>query len=133
VTGSSDVVRTYFASFATGDIDEVARFHHPDVEWRAVEGAADDAGTLRGDAAVRRYCQDWLDTLEDLRAEVVEVLYEDGGRVAVTVRNAGRGRASGAEAHGRYHVACLVSDGLIRSGREFASAEEAVAAARWLG
>jgi len=129
---SADVVRSQFAAFAEGGLDAVVRHWHPDIEWRAVVGAADDVGLIAGEQALRRYYADWSATLDDLRAEVDAVLLEDGERVAVAVRNAGRGRASGAPVQGRYYVACLVRDGCIVAGREYATADEAVAAARSL-
>jgi len=123
-----DVVRRQFAAFGSGGVDAAAEFWRPDIEWRAVEGAADDVGVMRGETAVRRYYQDWFDTLEGLTAEVEEVIVEAGDRVAVVVRNSGRGRASGAPAGGRYYVACTVEEGLIVSGREYATREEAIEA-----
>jgi ketosteroid isomerase-like protein len=126
---SAEVVRRQFAAFTDGGLDAMAAFWHPDVEWRAVEGAADDVGPIHGEVALRRYYQDWLDSLDDLSAELEEVLAEDGDRVAVTMRNSGRGRASGVAIEGRYHVVCTVRDGLIVSGREYATREEAIAAA----
>ena len=39
-----------------------------------------------------------------------------------------RGRASGVVTQGRYHVACTFRDGLIVSGREYATPAEAIAA-----
>jgi ketosteroid isomerase-like protein len=125
---SADVVRRHFDAFGRGGLDAAAEFWAPDVEWRAVEGAADDVGLMRGDAAVRRYYEEWLDTLADLRAEVEEVLAEAGDRVAVAVHHSGRGRASGAPAEGRYYLACTVKDGLIVSGREYATPDEAIRA-----
>ena len=125
---SVEVVRRQFAAFAGGGLDAVAAFWHPDIEWRAVEGAADDVGPIRGQAALRRYYEDWLDTIDELHAELEEVLAEDGDRVAVTMRNSGRGRASGVAIEGRYHVVCIVRDGLIVSGREYATRAEAIAA-----
>jgi ketosteroid isomerase-like protein len=123
---SSEVVRAYFLAMQSGSVDAVARYWDPDVEWRAVAGAADDVGVIRGPEELRAYLEDWLETLADLRAEVEEVLYEDGERVAAVVRNAGRGRASGVPVQGRYYVACVVRDGRIVSGREFGTREEAV-------
>lgn len=123
----ADVVREQFAAFASG-LDAVTRHWHPDIEWRAVEGAADDVGVMRGHEPLRRYYAEWLDSLDDLRAEVEEVLAEAGDRVAVALRNSGRGRASGVPTEGRYYVACTVRDGLIVSGHEYATPEEAVAA-----
>jgi ketosteroid isomerase-like protein len=125
---SAQVVRRQFAAFADDGLDAMAAFWHPDIEWRAVEGAADDVGPIRGEAALRRYYQDWLDSLEDLSAELEEVLAEEGDRVAVTMRNSGRGRASGVVTAGRYHVTCTVRDGLIVSGREYATRAEAIEA-----
>jgi ketosteroid isomerase-like protein len=126
---SAEIVRRQFAAFERG-VDEAAEFWHPDIHWRAVEGAADDAGTILGRDALRRYYQDWVDTLDQLRAEVDEVLFEDGERVAVRVRNSGRGRASGVVTEGRYYVACTVREGRIVSGREYATREQALDAAQ---
>jgi ketosteroid isomerase-like protein len=129
---STDLVRKQFEAFESGGLDAVAQFWHPDIEWRAVEGAADDVGLMRGRDALRRYYQDWIETIEDLRAEVEEILFEDDDRVAVVVHNSGRGRASGARAEGRYYVACVVRDGHIVAGREYATREEALDAVRVL-
>ena len=123
---TSDVVRSYFRTFETGGVDAAAEFWHPDIEWRAVESAADDVGVIRGHDALRHYYEDWIDTLADLRAEVEEVLFEADDRVAVAVRNSGRGRASGAAAEGRYYVACVVRAGRIVTGREYATREQAL-------
>jgi ketosteroid isomerase-like protein len=130
---SSEVVRSQFAAFAGGGLDALATHWHPDIEWRAVEGAADDVGVIRGQQALRRYYADWIDTLDDLRAEVDEVLLEDGERVAVGVRNAGRGRASGVDVTGHYYVACLVRDGRIVAGREYSTPDDALAGVALLG
>ena len=123
---ASDVVRSYFRTFGSGGVDAAAEFWHPDIEWRAVESAADDVGVTRGHDALRHYYEDWIDTLADLRAEVEEVLFEADDRVAVAVRNSGRGRASGAAAEGRYYVACVVRGGRIVVGREYATREQAL-------
>jgi ketosteroid isomerase-like protein len=125
---SSDVVRMQFGAFRSGDLDAVAEFWHPDIEWRAVEGAADDVGPILGRDALRRYYQDWIDTLDDLQAEVEEIILEADDRVAVVVRNSGRGRASGVPVEGRYYVACVVRDGQIVAGREYPTRSEALEA-----
>lgn len=131
--GSADVVRSYFRTFESGGVDAAAEFWHPEIEWRAVDGAADDVGVIRGREALRRYYEDWIDTLAELRAEVEEILYETDDRVAAVIRNSGRGRASGAPTKGRYYVACIVREGRIVAGREYATREEALEAVRQLG
>jgi ketosteroid isomerase-like protein len=95
MAASAEVVRRYFESFEHGDLDSAAEFWDPDIEWRAVEGAADDVGVMRGHSAMRRYYEDWIDTFDQLRAEVEEVLFEDGERVVVAVRNSGGGAPAG--------------------------------------
>ena len=130
---SADVVRSYFRTFESGGVDAAAEFWHPEIEWRAVDGAADDVGVIRGREALRRYYEDWIDTLAELRAEVEEILYETDDRVAAVIRNSGRGRASGVPTKGRYHVACIVREGRIVAGREYATREEALEAVRELG
>jgi ketosteroid isomerase-like protein len=131
-TAPSDVVRSYFSTFESGGVDAAARYWHPDIEWRAIENAADDVGVIRGQDALRHYYEDWIDTLADLRAEIEEVLFEDDDRVAVAVRNSGRGRASGAAAEGRYYIACVVRAGRIVTGREYATREGALEGVRLL-
>ena len=54
-----DVVRRQFEAFDSGGLDAMVEFWHPEIDWRAVEGAADDAGVLRGRDAMRRYYEDW--------------------------------------------------------------------------
>jgi ketosteroid isomerase-like protein len=125
-----EVVRRQFAALEHGGLDAVAAYWDPDIDWRAVEGAADDIGVINGPDALRGYYQDWLETFDDLRAEVGEVLFEDGDRVAVAVHNSGRGRASGVVTKGRYYVVCTVREGLIVSGREYDSSDMARRAVR---
>jgi ketosteroid isomerase-like protein len=67
--------------------------------------------------------------MDDLRADI-EVVFEGETGVALLVRNSGRGRASGVPASGLYYLACLVREGRIVIGREFASREEAISSAR---
>jgi uncharacterized protein len=128
--GPADIVSRQFAAFGSGGLDEAAKFWHPEIDWRAVEGAADDVGVIKGHEGLRRYYQDWIDTFDQLSAEVEEVLVETGERTAVVVHNFGVGRGSGVPTEGHYYVACTVRDGLIVSGREYPTREQAVDAAR---
>ncbi len=125
---NADVVRQQFHAFER-DLDAMSAFWHPEIEWRAIEGAADDVGVMKGHDALRRYYEDWLSSFDQLRTEVDEVLFDAGDRVAVSVRNSGRGRVSGVVTEGRYYVACTVRDGQIVHGREYATRPEAIEAA----
>jgi ketosteroid isomerase-like protein len=123
-----EVVQRQFQACRDGALDEAAKYWHPDIEWRAIEGAADDVGIIRGEGGLRRYYQDWIDTMDAMEAHVEEVLFHGDERVAAVVRNSGRGRASGVLTKGRYYVACTVRDGRIVSGREYETRAQALEA-----
>ena len=125
---NAEVVRRQFEAFERGGLDAVAEYWHPEIEWRAVEGAADDVGVMAGHDALRRYYEDWTDSFDELRAEVEEILFEADERVVAVVRNSGRGRASGVTTKGRYYVVCTIRDGRIATGREYETREEALEA-----
>jgi ketosteroid isomerase-like protein len=123
-----EVVRRQFEAFRDGTLDDAAKYWHPDIEWRAIEGAADDVGVIRGESRLRGYYQDWIDTMDAMEAHVEEVLFDGDERVAAVIRNSGRGRASGVLTRGRYYVACTVRHGRIVSGREYATRAQALEA-----
>jgi ketosteroid isomerase-like protein len=123
-----EVVRRQFKALHDGGLDEVAKYWHPDIEWRAIEGALDDVGVISGESRLRRYYQDWIDTMDALHADIEEVLFDDDERVAAVVRTYGRGRVSGVLTKGRYYVACTVRNGRIVSGREYETRDQALAA-----
>ena len=39
-----EIVRRYFAAYERGGLDARAEFWHPDITWRAAEGALDGVG-----------------------------------------------------------------------------------------
>jgi ketosteroid isomerase-like protein len=124
---ASEVLRKHFDSFGHGGLDEAAKLWHPEIEWRAIVGAVDDVGVMRGHDAMRRYYAEWVEMMEDLRLDA-EVVFEDDDVVVALVRNSGRGRVSQVPAAGAYYVACLVRDGQLVIGREYASRDQAIGA-----
>jgi ketosteroid isomerase-like protein len=124
--GAAEVVRRQFGAFPSG-FDAVAEFWDPDIDWRAVEGAADDVGVIKGHEELRRYYADWMETFDDLRAEVEEVIFDSAERCAVAIRNSGRPSETTALVSGHYYVVCRVRHGRIVSGREYETRAEALA------
>ena len=129
---SAEVVRRQFEALSTAGVDAAAEFWHPEIEWRAVEGAADDVGVIKGRDRLRRYYEDWLEMFDELRGNVVEVLYDVDDRAALRIRHSGRGRWSGVRTEGHYYVVCTVRDGQIVSGREYDSRENSLKAVQGL-
>lgn len=128
VNDPAEVVRRQFEALATGGVDAAAEFWHPEIDWRAVEGAADDVGVIEGKDRLRRYYEDWFETFDELRADVEEVVFQTTDQAVLRLRNSGRGRSSGVRTEGNYYVVCTVRDGQIASGREYDDRDTALAA-----
>jgi ketosteroid isomerase-like protein len=123
-----ETVRRQFEALERGGVDAAAEFWHPDIEWRAVEGAVDDVGVIRGKDAMRRYYQDWVEMIDDLRGGIEDVVYDSGEILVAVLFNSGRGRGSSIPIRGRYCVVYTIQDGLIVRGREYETPERALEA-----
>jgi uncharacterized protein len=123
-----EVVRRYYPAYDRGGLDGLAELWHPDINWRAAEGAIDDVGLMEGPDALRDYYRQWEETFEKLRMEVEELL-DAGDRVVAVVRWIGQMKGSDAEIEIRYAIVYTTRDGKIATGREYLTREEALEAA----
>src|SRR5437879_436759 len=99
-----EIVRDFLEALQHGGIDAVAKFWHPEITWRAIEGAPDDVGEMSGVEMSRRYVQDWLDTFDDFTTVPEELLDLGDDRVIAVQRISGRAKLSGVETELRYAV-----------------------------
>ncbi len=106
----------------------MTEFWHPEIDWRAIEGAPDDIGVFRGHAAMRHYYEQWFETFAELRAEIEDVV-EAGEQVVVALHVIGKMADSEAEIDMRVGIVYTVRNGLIVRGREYATREQALEAA----
>jgi ketosteroid isomerase-like protein len=123
-----EIVRRYFPAYERGGLDALAEFWHPDINWRAAEGALDDVGLMEGPGALRHHLEQWEDTFESGRVEVEE-LVDAGDQVVAVVRGIGRMKESEAEVDLRYAIVLSIRDGKIAAGREYFTREQALEAA----
>jgi ketosteroid isomerase-like protein len=123
-----EIVRRAFAAYDQGGIDAAVEFWHPDINWRAMEGALDDIGVFQGHDAMRRYYGQWEETFDDNRFEIEELI-DAGDQVVAVLRGIGRMKGSDAEVEMRYATVLAFRDGKICRGREYATREEAREAA----
>ena len=123
------MVRAALAAWESDGIDGHERYWAPDIDWRAIPGAPDDVGLISGPAALRAYYDDWYDTFDDLRIEALEVVDAGGESVVAHQRGSGVAKLSGVPTELVYGVVYTVRDGLIVSGREYATREQALEAA----
>jgi ketosteroid isomerase-like protein len=124
-----EIVRKSIEVFNRDGLDASLEYSADDIEHRAVEGAIDDRGPMRGKEAVRAYIQDWLDTFDDFKTEAVELIAVGDDQVVAVVRLSGRAKASGIETDLTFAVLYTVRDGKLARGREYETREEALEAA----
>jgi ketosteroid isomerase-like protein len=123
-----ELVRQYFPAYDRDGLDGLAEFWHPDINWRAAEGALDDVGLMEGPDAIRDYIRQWEETFEGGRMEAEELI-DAGDQVVAVVRGIGRMKDSDAEIDMRYAIVFTIRDGKIATGREYFTREQALEAA----
>jgi ketosteroid isomerase-like protein len=123
-----ELVRQYLRAYDRDGLDGLAEFWHPDVNWRAAEGALDDVGPMEGPDAIRDYYRQWEETFAAIRMEVEE-LVDAGDQVVAVVHGIGRMKDSDAEIDIRYATVFTTRDGKIATGREYFAREQALEAA----
>jgi uncharacterized protein len=123
-----EIVRRYFPAYEQGGLDAWAEFWHPDISWRAAEGALDDVGVFHGHDAMRRYYREWEETFDEYSTELEESIVA-GDSVVAGVRGLARMKGSDAKIDIHYAIVLSFRDGKISKGREYLSREEALEAA----
>ena len=77
---------------------------------------------------MRTYVEDWLDTFDDFRGEVIELI-DAGDDVIVVMRIGGRAKLSGVATDLTFAAIYTIRDGKIARGREYWTREQALEAA----
>jgi ketosteroid isomerase-like protein len=108
------VVRDSLQALADEGLEAVVPFWAEDISWRAIEGAPDDVGEMRG-----------ADNITHVPVELIDVRDD---RVVAVQHATGRARLSGAETELRYAVVYTVRDGRIVRGKEYLDREQALEA-----
>jgi ketosteroid isomerase-like protein len=116
-------------AFADEGLDALAEYWHPDINWRAMEGAPDDVGEMNGTEAARRYVQDWLDMFDDFTSEIEELCDIGDDQVVAVIHNTGRAKRSGVPTELRYAALYTIQDGKVVRVREYVTKTEALQAA----
>src|SRR3954454_9668975 len=109
-------------------LNRVVEFWAPAIDWRASEGAPDDIGVFQGHEAMRRYYGQWYETFDNIDSQTEELI-DGGDHVVAILRVVGQMKGSDSKIDMRIGIVYTVKDGLIVRGREYASREEALAAA----
>jgi ketosteroid isomerase-like protein len=104
----NEVVRTWLWAFEN-DTDAFRDILHPEFEWFAID---ENRIPIHGVEAALRNREAWLDTWDEYRTDLEEVI-EDGDDVVALVHITGKGRISGAAVDIRFYVQFKVRDGKV--------------------
>jgi ketosteroid isomerase-like protein len=127
---NGDVVRLAYDALARGGLDRFIEHFTEDVDYRAVIGAPDDIGPIHGKDALRAWLEDWFDTFDEFTMELLEVIDAGDGTVVWVERFGGRAKRSGVQTDQTIGGVFTIRNGKIARGREYATREQALRAAR---
>jgi uncharacterized protein len=120
-----EIVRAaYEFATRTGEPDLAA--FHPDVVWHTREDLP-DSRAYRGRDAVAKLFSEWLESFEDFRMDVGELI-DAGEQVIAVLRVSGRVRGSDQEVEMPEMHVCRMLDGKIIEVREYPTSAEALKA-----
>ncbi len=123
-----EIVRSAFLSLADRGFDGLTEFLHPEINWRAMEGAPDDVGEMHGTEEARRYVEDWFETFDDFTTIPEELLDAGESHVVGVLHVSGRAKLSGITTELRYAALYTLRSGKIVAIREYADRHEALKA-----
>jgi ketosteroid isomerase-like protein len=123
-------VQAAYEALARGGLDLFLEYWTDDLDHRSIEGAPDDRGPIHGKNAMRAYVQDWIDLFDDFRIEPVELIDAREDVVVAVLRFGGRAKLSGVETDQIMGTVFEIRDGKIARGREYATRDQALEAAR---
>jgi ketosteroid isomerase-like protein len=119
VSEGSDFAARIYAAINARDRRAIGELCAPDIVVSTTVEA------YRGPEAVLEWLDEGDDAFSDFTVELLEV-EELGGHVLASMRQRGRGKASGAEVHHRFTHVWTVRDGRATTMRSFAHHDDAV-------
>lgn len=125
-----DLVRKgFFEAFASGGVEALLPFVHPEFEVTTPAALAAEPDTYRGAEGIRRYFDSFYEAMDEIRFEAQDYVAV-GERVVVPFKLTARGRTSGLEFDQRGVMVWEARDGLGYRLEVFVGLEEAMAAAK---
>ena len=122
-----ELARRAFDAYNRRDFPAYFELCHPELTYRNREDEP-DVRLYRGLEEFKLYVESWLETFGDLQLEPQDFV-DLGDQVIAVAEVRGRSGSGGPEVHGSYVFLLRFRDGLLVQGREYATREEALAAA----
>jgi ketosteroid isomerase-like protein len=124
-----EIVKRGFETLATGDVDALIPFLHPDFEMTTTGDVASEPDTYRGVEGMRRYWASFYEIMEEIRVEPLEFIAV-GELVVVPSKLHARGKTTQIEASQSATQVWELRDELALRVSFFPELEDAMAFAR---
>jgi ketosteroid isomerase-like protein len=124
-----NIVREAYEAFARDGLDRFLEHFTEDVDYRAAKDAPDDIGPIKGKEALGDWLQDWIDMFDGFEMELLKLIDAGEDTVVAMERFAGRAKLSGVETDQTIGDVFTIRDGMIATGREYLSLDQALEAA----
>jgi ketosteroid isomerase-like protein len=121
-----EVVEAMYRAFNDRDWEGLFHLTHPDIDW-ITDPTAPDSGTYSGRDGVTALLDSWLDTFDEVRAQLDSVR-DEGDCVIITATLVGRLKGSDGEVNTRFAQAIRVRDGSVVAIRDYSTKAEALEA-----
>jgi hypothetical protein len=122
--------RSLVAAMKQGDLEsegeELLSYLHPEVEWKTAFSLTGE--TARGHLAFLSVCDRWLETCDDYRTKIREIVDLGGDDVLVVTDALFTGKGTGIQVKGVSFAVLTLHDGLIVRIDEHADHKEALEA-----
>ena len=126
---NAELVRQGFERLATGGVEALIPFVHPELEITIPPNLSLEPATYRGVEGLRRYFESFYEVVDEVRFEADDFIAV-GDSVVVPARVIVRGRGSGVEAGQPIVQVWTLRDGLAFRVVPYETLDEALAAAR---
>ena len=123
-----EIVRRSTEAYNRGDLDEATSFMDPHIKWDMSRVPVPDPDVYRGFEGLRAFSESWEESWAALELEPQEFI-DVGDQVVAVVRQAGRGRLSGAEVELSFAQLWTLRDGKIVRMEMYPNREAALEAA----
>ena len=127
--GRKEQVRGFVDAYNRGDLDAIAEWADPEVEWVGGASASERWQRTGAWTAIRAYHEDWLRLFPGMRIEI-ESVEECGDRVLAVTRLRGAAAGSGATADVKLGILSTYRGDRAVRVEEFLDPEEAKRALR---
>ena len=112
-TENEELTQRGFDALASGGVDAMLEFVHPEFEMETLPGIAAEPQTYRGHDGLRRWFDSFYEVMDEITIEPTSYRELQDGRVLLEFMLRARGQASGIEVKQEAQAIATVRDSLL--------------------